>query len=323
MMRPGPASLNAVYTSAKMRRRYEVWFLRLGLADGSGAWWFRYLLLNLGRQVGGCAGNARGLPAQVWATWFPRGGTPQTFLQGFPAEDLALSPRGASPFSLSIAGNQVREDSCRGQLTADGHNIAWDFRYRSTVGYTASDKGWIGFSRTPHADAVFAGEIALDGRVWRGDPVGYGVQGHNCGYRHRNLWNWTHAIFLSTDGSPPSTFEALEYEMPFGLRFRRAILWHGCKLYAFDKMEPTQRDPLQMRWAFRCSHGSKGISVTAGMDGGGPSLHRLPYLKTDCSGTFEVSNNSLARAEFEFRRPGQPAEKMVTEGGAVLEMAGG
>jgi len=29
-----------------MRRRYEVWFVRCGMADSSGAWWFRYLLVN-------------------------------------------------------------------------------------------------------------------------------------------------------------------------------------------------------------------------------------------------------------------------------------
>src|SRR5262249_6902704 len=61
-------SLNAVFTKRSERRRYEVWFLRLGLTDGSGAWWFRYLLLNPGQD--GCAGNPRGMPAQIWATWF-------------------------------------------------------------------------------------------------------------------------------------------------------------------------------------------------------------------------------------------------------------
>lgn len=46
------ALLNAVYTRPTMRRRYEVWFIRLHLADGSGAWWFRYLY--------GCAGAGAG-----------------------------------------------------------------------------------------------------------------------------------------------------------------------------------------------------------------------------------------------------------------------
>jgi hypothetical protein len=45
-------TLNEVYSSLSMKRRYEVWFLRLGLADGSGAWWFRYLLMNPYRSAG-------------------------------------------------------------------------------------------------------------------------------------------------------------------------------------------------------------------------------------------------------------------------------
>ncbi len=31
-------TLNEVYSSLDARRRCEVWFLRVGLADGSGAW---------------------------------------------------------------------------------------------------------------------------------------------------------------------------------------------------------------------------------------------------------------------------------------------
>src|SRR5438552_1491622 len=46
------STLNQVYSSLSTRRRYEVWFIRLGLADCSGAWWFRYLLMNPGRE--GC-----------------------------------------------------------------------------------------------------------------------------------------------------------------------------------------------------------------------------------------------------------------------------
>jgi hypothetical protein len=45
-------SLNEIYTRPTMGRRYEVWFLKVILADGGGAWWFRYLLMNLGRKVG-------------------------------------------------------------------------------------------------------------------------------------------------------------------------------------------------------------------------------------------------------------------------------
>ena len=156
------ATFNEVFSKLSVRRRYEVWFLRLGLVDGSGAWWFRYLLLNPGRA--GCDANFRAQPVQIWASWFPAGGCPQTFIQGFPSDHLDLSSPGKAPFRFRVTDNAIEEDSCQGTLNVDGHQITWNLRYRSTFRVTLSSKGWIGFSRTPHSDAIFFGEITLDGR---------------------------------------------------------------------------------------------------------------------------------------------------------------
>ena len=313
-------SLNAVYTRAKMRRRYEVWFVRLGLADGSAAWWVRYLLMNPGG--GGCPGHPRGMPVQVWATRFPAGAPPQTFIEGFTHEQLALSAPRTSPFHFQVGENSIAEDSCAGHLATDGHEIRWNLSYRSTCNTSMSGKGGIGFSRTPHSNAVFSGEISFDGASVRGDPLGFGVQGHNCGYRHRSLWNWIHCIFPAGDGGSLASFEALEYEMPLGAKFRRAFLWGDGELHEFKQFREMHRDSANLRWEFVCANLRNGSRLIAAIDGSGPSLHRLPYLKTDCSGTFEVSNNSLARAKLEFSRPGRPPAKFWTNGGAVIEMAG-
>jgi len=311
-------TLNELYSSLLARRRYEVWFVRLGLADGSGAWWFRYLLMNPGRR--GCADDLRGMPAQVWATWFPRDEKPQSFIQGFPLEGLDLSARGQNPFHFQIGNNEIGESSCRGTLDVEGHALSWEIRYRSTFRVTLSDKGWIGFSRTPHSDALFSGQITLDGRSFEGDPLGFGVQGHNCGYRHRNFWTWTHAHFPRSD-SRPSTLEALIYEMPFGLVFRKAVLWHGGEQHEFRNLQELRRDPDGFGWNFHCSTKS-GFRLEAAIDGAGPSIHRLPYLKTNCQGSFEVTNNSLARAVLRLERRGRTVEALETSNGAVLEMVG-
>ena len=300
-----------------MRRRYEVWFLRLGLADGSGAWWFRYLLMNPGR--GGCPGNPSGLPAQVWATWFPVESRPQSFIQGFSLDQLKLSARRHSPFHLALGDNATSEDSCRGHLQVTGHEIAWDLHYRSSFRATLSSKGWIGFSRTPHSDATFSGQITFDGRKFQGDPLGFGVQGHNCGYRHRNFWKWAHAYF-ERPGANPSTLEALVYEMPLGLVFRKCVLWHEGREHVFRNLQETRREAGAMHWNFRCSEG--GLQLEAAIDGRGPGAHRLPYVKTDCSGTFDVLNNSLASAVVRLQKAGGGTEELRAEHGAVLEFAG-
>jgi hypothetical protein len=318
------ASLNAIFSTRDMKRRYEAWFLRFALADGSGAWWLRYLLLNLGRSCfGGCGGNAVGFPVQVWATWFPRGVAPQHYLAGLAQGDLQMSGRFAVPFFLECSRQRIEENFCRAAIEVDGHKIAWDLKYRSTQAYTMSDKGWIGFTRTPHADAVLSGKISLGGKTWRGNPLGFGVQGHNSGYRHRRFWTWAHVLALSASGKGLSSFEALEYEMPLGLRFRRALLWHEGIAYDFRRMKSVDRNASGFQWIAEWSRSEDETTLVANVDGSGVSAHRLPYLKTDCSGTFEVTNNSLASAKLQIRRPGKAALELSTNSGAVLEMAGG
>ncbi|MFZ3264962.1 MAG: hypothetical protein WA172_13255 [Terriglobales bacterium] len=318
-------SLNRAYSRLTMQRRYEAWFLRFGLADGSGAWWFRYLLTNLGRS--GCPCIAGAAPAQVWATWFPRDGRPETVIQDFPLDALTLDgstvgtrPGSSSPFSLKIGANRIDEDSCRGEIEVRGQKIGWDLRYGSHFGITLSNKGWIGFSRTPHSDAVFNGDIRFGDRTFRAEPLGFGLQGHNCGFRHRHFWTWMHACFPQPDGSL-STLEALVYEMPLGLRFRKVILWHRGQAHVFRKVRESCRDRERLRWTFVATSSAGTIEVD--VDGSGISLHRLPYVKTDCSGTFEVSNNSrsLARLRMHLRESKDPQE-LTSEGGAVLEMTG-
>lgn len=311
-------TLNEVYSSLSARRRYEVWFLRLGLADSGGAWWFRYLLMNPGQE--GCRGDPRGMPVQVWATWFPADGKPQSFIQGFQLANLDLSGRGQSPFHLDIGPNRIDENSCRGELESNGHRISWDLRYASTFRTTLSNKGWIGFSRTPHSDARFSGWITLGGRRFEGDPLGFGLQGHNCGYRHRSFWAWTHAFFPRSAG-PPSTLEALVYDLPLGVVFRKAVLWHDGKRHEFRKLRNTKTDPHSFAWQFGCS-AKEGFQMEAAIDGTGPGLHRLPYMTTDCAGSFEVSNNSLARATLRLKRSDGLIERLESRTGAVLEMAG-
>ncbi len=326
-------TLNELFTALSMRRRYEVWFLRLGLSDGSGAWWFRYLLMNPGR--GGCAGDPQGQPVQVWATWFPREGKPATWIQGLPVESLrsngagssntgsrnaGLSKCGVSPFFLEIGENRIGENECRGRIEVAGQRICWELRYRSSFRAELSSKGWIGFSRTPHSDAVFSGEIALNDRSFRGEPLGYGMQGHNCGYRHRHFWTWTHIHFPSARGQG-STFEALAYEMPFGLIFRKAVLWHDGERYTFRKFSESVRDSRQFSWKLECTD-ARGAHVELSVRGRERFVHRLPYVKTNCSGRFEVANDSLALARMVLQLPGRAAEELSTDCGAALEMVG-
>jgi len=115
--------------------------------------------------------------------------------------------------------------------------------------------------------------------------------------------------------------EALVYEMPFGLLFRKAVLWHDGEEHEFRNLQEIRRDSNEFAWNFSCSS-KGGFQLEAIVDGAGPSIHHVPYVKTDCSGSFEVTNNSLARAVLLLNTPGRPVETLETSTGAVLEMAG-
>jgi hypothetical protein len=202
-------------------------------------------------------------------------------------------------------------------LRPDGHHISWNLRIHSHFGAKLSDKGWIGFSRSPHSDAAFSGEIIFDDKKVSAEPLGFGVQGHNCGYRHRSYWRWMHAYFPQPNGD--STLEALVYDLPLGMVFRNAILWHHGKATAIRKIEELEivRSSEKLRWRLLGELRS-GAPIEAIIEGTAPGVHELPYTRTDGSGIFPISNASLARATAKL---GQ-GDVLETETGAVLEMGG-
>jgi hypothetical protein len=236
-------------------------------------------------------------------------------IRSFPIGELQL--QSGTPFGFQVRDCAIQENSCRGAIEQDGRRLSWDVQYQSHFSTTLSNKGWIGFSRTAHSDAAFSGEIKIDGQRFAGDPLAFGLQGHNCGYRHRGFWRWAHAYF--SHGEQASTLEALAYDMPLGLVFRKAVLWHKGQSYIFRNFA-EQVDP-EFRWKIRAS--TRKLRFDACFDGTGTCLHNLPYLKTDCSETFNVRNNSLANASARIEMTDEGEEKLETIGGAVLEMTGG
>jgi hypothetical protein len=308
------ADLNAVYSNEKMRRRYEVWFVRCGLADGSGAWWFRYLIAQ---QPKATAAIPYRRYFQIWATWFPKDAPPRSFVVAVPTQELQLSAPGRVPFHCRVNGSGIEEGRCWGNVHSAGHNIRWNLRIHSHFGVKLSDKGWIGFSRSPHSDAIFSGEITLDGKKFSGEPLGFGVQGHNCGYRHRTFWHWMHAYFPRPEGA--STLEALVYDLPLGMTFRNAIWWHNGVVSRVRRIQELAvvRSGGQLRWNFS-GQLNDGSAIVANIDAAEPGIHELPYAKTDGSGSFPVSNASVARAMVTMGS----GESVETQTGAVLEMGG-
>jgi hypothetical protein len=108
--------------------------------------------------------------------------------------------------------------------------------------------------------------------------------------------------------------------MPFGLVFRRAVLWHDRQQHVLRSLIEEGKSAPSLKWAFRGSS-RHGVQVRANFEGPDSSVHRLPYVKTDCSGTFPVVNNSLARVSLQVQC-GDNVEQLTSDTGAVLEMGG-
>ncbi len=106
------------------------------------------------------------------------------------------------------------------------------------------------------------------------------------------------------------------------MKFRRAVLWHDGEKYSFRRFTESARDSRQLNWKLECT-GARGAQVQVSVRGREGLVHRVPYVKTDCSGRFEVANDSLALARMVIQRPGRPSEELSTDSGAVLEMVGG
>ena len=211
-----------------MRRRYEVWFLRLGLADGSGAWWFRYLLLNPGR--GGCAQNPQGYPAQVRRLGF-REGKPQTWIGGFPLNELRLSRRNAGPFLLEMGENRISENECHGALEIDGRLNQLDLRHPVVVPRESEQHG---LDRLFRARPIPMCSWGATYSLWpcvSGCIVWYRNAGSQLWISPSQFLESAHLHFPGA-ANGGSTFEALVDEMP-RLFFHRAVLWHNGQIYAF------------------------------------------------------------------------------------------
>ena len=89
----------------------------------------------------------------------------------------------------------------------------------------------------------------------------------------------------------------------------------------FRELQESVRSRRDGKWVFEAAD-AEGTRIEVEAGGESAGIHRIEYVKTDCSGTFEVANNSLTRARIRVWEAGGQAWELQTEGGAVVEMAG-
>ena len=149
----------------------------------------------------------------------------------------------------------------------------------------------------------------------------------------REWWLWGFAVTVTlvlTVGIVSLTFPG-NHLLPHSewLDLKEWVRGLACLVLLFDiytiyqqlQLQRMRRELIQRNQLFEVIT-ENAADMIAVIDGAGPSIHRLPYVKTDCTGSFEVTNNSLSRAVLRLERQGRSKETLETTIGAVLEMVG-
>jgi hypothetical protein len=202
---------NAVrYAGEASGGHVESYFLKLNDREGRRALWIKATILV----------RRGGTPrlAEAWAIAFDREGRHVAAKETVP---LSRARFGEDALDVAVAGLRLSEGSLSGSVTSGGHRIAFDLRFttgapplvpfpdrRMYEGPLPSTK-----VVSPHPDSRFTGRYEVDGeevRVegWRG------MQGHNWGPRHTELYAWGHVN--QWDGDLDLVFEGMTARVKVG-----------------------------------------------------------------------------------------------------------
>ncbi len=165
----------------------ESYFLKLNDPSGRHALWLKATIL---------AGKQRSSVAEAWAVAFDRDGEHVGVKEVVPYSRARFS---AERLDVRVAGLELREGKTRGSITSKERTIEWDLEFDpegpALVPYPHPKmyEGPLPSQKlvTPHPDTRFSGSYRVGDREvsvanWRG------MQGHNWGKRHTELYAWGH-----------------------------------------------------------------------------------------------------------------------------------
>lgn len=165
----------------------ESYFIKLNEPSGQLALWLKATIL---------AGRDRSPVAEAWAIGFDRERGHVAVKQVVPHAEARF---GKHELDLSVAGIEMSEGKTRGAIATGEHRIEWDLSFDTSgpplvpYPYPKMYEGPLPSQKlvSPHPDSKFSGSYSVDGRqvkvdAWRG------MQGHNWGKRHTELYAWGH-----------------------------------------------------------------------------------------------------------------------------------
>ena len=182
------AQWNAVRCAGGTTGHVESYFLKLNDREGRQALWMKATI------VVGAGGASR--VAEAWAITFDRVGRHVAVKQTVPLSDARF---GATELDVTVAGLRITPGRICGEVASDEHRITFDLQFTTDapplVPYPSERmyETRLPSSKlvSPHPDARFFGAYSVGGERtvvdgWRG------MQGHNWGRNHTELYAWGH-----------------------------------------------------------------------------------------------------------------------------------
>ena len=298
----------------------ESYFLKLNDADGRRALWLKATILV----------HEGGVPrvAEAWAVAFDRDGTHVAVKERVPLADARF---GSGALDATVAKLHLEDGRASGEVQSGDHRIACDLRFTSDgsplvpLPLARMYDGPLPSSKlvSPHPDAVFSGSYTVDGRTvqvdgWRG------MQGHNWGARHAELYAWGHCN--QWDGEDGLVLEGVTARVRVGPLLAPpatvvCVRHHGVR-YDFNAPLTLVRargtiDVDARRWTFAAKSGV--ATVTGELWANDRDFVGLAYENPDGSVT-SCLNSKIARGRLRLSVRGRPDVEAITRA-AALEIA--
>ncbi len=293
----------------------ESYFLKLNDREGRRALWLKATILV----------RHGGTPrvAEAWAIAFDREGRHVAAKQTVP---LASARFSASGLDVSVAGLRLSPGRVSGEVASGDQRIAFDLRF-ATAGpplvFFPSER--LSETRlpssktvTPHPDVRFTGSYAVNGA--KVDVDGWrGMQGHNWGARHAELYAWGHCN--EWEGADDLVLEGVTARVRVGpvLAPAATILCVRHRGVAYDFNAPLvlvrARGSIALRrWTFAAKSAHAAVSGELWADT--PDFAGLRYDNPDGAITYCL-NSKIARGRVRLSIRGRPDVDAMTKSAAL------
>lgn len=293
----------------------ESYFLKLNDRDGRRALWVKATILV----------RRGGTPrlAEAWAIAFDREGRHVAVKETVP---LSRARFGEDALDVTVAGLAIGEGTLSGAVASGDHRVAFDLRFTTgappLVPYP-SERMYAGpFPSTkvvsPHPDSRFTGTYEVDGEAIRVEQW-RGMQGHNWGPRHTELYAWGHVN--QWEGDEELVFEGMTGRVKIGplLAPPLTVLSVRVKGVRYDFNGPLvmlrARGAIGSR-SYRFAAKSALATFSGELWAETKDFVGLSYENPDGEVTYCL-NSKIARGRARLSIPGRPEVEAVTRAAAL------